>query len=177
MVSLIYFIYPSDKDLGTFESITLSLSRSMVLQNESIDSDLEHFEDIEETDNEPLTPSKKEEANDEVVLADHQDGANSNSGSLEEDDDSPEDMDDTSTSYSQDDDSDEAEGLLLKDDSKDFSESRRLPRHNGVEFQVSATRSTLPGGYIPRHREPSYWYFSNHILSAPKPGKHSRFLV
>ncbi|XP_038681839.1 CCAAT/enhancer-binding protein zeta [Tripterygium wilfordii] len=128
---------------------------SMVLQSESIDSDIEHFEDIEETDNEPPTPSKKEETNDEVALADHQDRANSNSDALEDEDDSPEDMDDSSASYSEHD-SDEAEGLLLNNDSKDLSESRRLPCADGLEIQVSATKPTLPGGYDPRHREPSY---------------------
>lgn len=141
----------------------------MFLQNESIDSDLEHFEDIEDiehTDNELLTPSKKEETKDAVVLADQQNRANSNSASLEDEDDSPEGMDDSLASYSQDDDSDEAEGLLLKGDSKELLEFRRSP--HGLEFQVPATRSTLPGGYNPRHREPSYWYFSDHLSSASK---------
>ncbi|KAB1218311.1 CCAAT/enhancer-binding protein zeta [Morella rubra] len=121
---------------------------NMVLQNESVDEELEHFEDIvEETDQEPTTASKKEESDSGVVNI--SDAANSDSESSEHEDESP-------ASNSEDDVSDEAEDLLMRNDSKDLGESKIVSGHNELQPQVPSKKSLLPGGYDPRHREPSY---------------------
>ena len=119
----------------------------MVLQNESIDEELEHFEDVvEETDDEPNTTSKKEEH--VVGLVHGSDAAKSDSASSEDEDDTPaSDSEDVS----------DGEELLVRNDSKDLEESKTLSEHNGQQRQVSSKSSLLPGGYNLRHREPSYW--------------------
>ncbi|GLU14192.1 hypothetical protein SLE2022_307760 [Rubroshorea leprosula] len=119
---------------------------NMVLQNESVDDELEHFEDIvEETDNEPSNASKKEENNADL----HGDAADSES-------DSSEDGGNLQASYSEDDESDDAEELLIRDDSNDHQKPKTLSDHKVQKTQVFPKRSSLPGGYNPRHREPSY---------------------
>lgn len=121
--------------------------RNMVLQNESVDDELEHFEDIvEETDNEPSNASKKEENNTDL----HGDAANSQS-------DSSEDEGNLQASYSEDDESDDAEELLIRGDSNNHQKPNTLSDHKVQKTQVPPKRSSLPGGYNPRHREPSYW--------------------
>lgn len=123
----------------------------MMLQNESVDEDLEHFEDIvEETSTEPSLASKKEENNAGIPGGE---AANS-------DGDSSEDEAVLPSSYSDDDDaSDDAEELFISKSSKDFHKTKTLSDQNAVKPQVSSTKSFLPGGYNPRHREPSYRYF------------------
>ncbi|KAL4625234.1 hypothetical protein ACB092_05G010400 [Castanea dentata] len=125
---------------------------NMVLQNESIDEELEHFEDVvEETDDEPNTTSKKEEH--VVGLVHGSDAAKSDSASSEDDDDTPaSDSEDVS----------DGEELLVRNDSKDLEESKTLSEHNGQQRQVSSKSSLLPGGYNLRHREPSYCN-ANHV--------------
>jgi ribosome biogenesis protein MAK21 len=121
----------------------------MVLQSESVDEDLEHFEDImEETDNEPSTTPKKEEI--EVDLVENGDKIDSESDSAEDEDDSP-------ATSSEDDVSDEEE-LLMEDSSKELQESQPQSDHNGNQPQINSSGSSLPAGYDPRHREPCYWY-------------------
>lgn len=121
-----------------------------MLQNESVDEDLEHFEDIvEDTDTERHMPSKGEENN--VEHDQSRDKANPES-------DSSEDEDDSSASSSEEDVSDDAEELHIEDDSKEFQKSQPPFDRNGNQLQISSTGSSLPGGYNPRHREPSYWY-------------------
>lgn len=122
---------------------------NMVLQSESVDEDLEHFEDImEETDNEPSTTPKKEEI--KVDLVENGDKIDSESDSAED-----EDEDDSPASSSEDDVSDEEE-LLMGDSSKELQESQPQSDHNGNQPQINSSGSSLPGGYDPRHREPSY---------------------
>lgn len=118
-----------------------------MVQNESVDEDLEHFEDIvEETDNVSGVASKQEE-ND--VKIDHGDGqANSDS-------DSSEDVAGSLASDSDDDISDEAEELLIGEDAKDLKKTKTVSDSKGDR---PFTQSFLPGGYNPRHREPSFWY-------------------
>ncbi|KAK2653698.1 hypothetical protein Ddye_013554 [Dipteronia dyeriana] len=122
---------------------------NMVVQNESADDDdLEHFEDIvEEIKNEPSTAPKKEENYDVKTVNTIKDGNS--------DGDSSEDEDVTPPSDSEEDVSDESEELFIKDKSKDIKKSETLPDRNGHQAQVSS-KPSLPGGYDPRHREPSY---------------------
>ena len=131
----------------------------MVLQNESIDEELEHFEDvIEETDNGPSTVSEKQV--DDIGLVQNGDDANPDSDSSEGEDDLP--------ASSEDDDSDDAsedadfllaknESSLKKSKSASNNKSKSVSDNEGQQSQVSAKKSLLPGGYDPRHREPSYW--------------------
>ncbi|XP_030968545.1 uncharacterized protein C4F10.09c [Quercus lobata] len=125
---------------------------NMVLQNESIDEELEHFEDVvEETDDEPNTTSKKEEH--VVGLVHGSDAAKSDSASSDDEDDTPaSDSEDVS----------DGEELLVRNDSKDLEESKTLSELNGQQRQVSSKSSLLPGGYNLRHREPSYCN-ANHV--------------
>lgn len=117
---------------------------NMMLQDESVDDDLEHFEDvIEETDNEPGPVSEEKD----IELVHNSDTANSDHDSSEDDIDSP-------ASYSEDEASDEADEFLVRTDSK---ESKMVPDSSVQQPQVaSSEKSALPGGYDPRHREPSY---------------------
>ncbi|KAJ6714998.1 CCAAT-BINDING FACTOR-RELATED [Salix viminalis] len=120
---------------------------NMVLQSESVDEDLEHFEDIvEETDNEPSTTPKKEEIGVDLV---------GNSDKMDSESDSAEDEDDSPASSSEDDVSDEDE-LIMEDSSKEPQESQPQSDHNGNQPLINSSGSSLPGGYDPRHREPSY---------------------
>ena len=129
----------------------------MMLQNESVDEDLEHFEDIvEETDTEPILASKKEENN---AVIHGGEAANSDSDSSEDEGVLP-------SSYSDDDASDDVEELFIRESSKDLHKTKTIPDRNALKPQVSSTQSFLPGGYNPRHREPSYRYVSCHLFLA-----------
>lgn len=127
-----------------------------MLQNESTDEELEHFEDIvDETENEPNSIIGKQE--DEARSVEKDGVTNSDNHSSEDDD------DDSPAFYSEDEVSDEAGEFLLKDDSKNTEKSKTSSSCNGQQPQASLGRSWLPGGYNPRHREPSFWsvFFSN----------------
>lgn len=118
---------------------------NMVLQNEFVDEDLEHFEDVvEETDNEPSDASKTEE--NDVKLVKRTDDAKSDSESSEDED--------IPTSDSEEDVSDQPEELIIRDNPKDLQKSK-APSHH-VPQPPTSSKSSLPGGYNPRHREPSY---------------------
>lgn len=67
------------------------------------------------------------------------------------------------SSYSDDDASDGAEGLFIRESSKDLHKPKILSNQNAVKPQA---QSFLPGGYNPRHREPSYRYVSCHLFLA-----------
>lgn len=129
------------------------LFRNMVLQNESVDEDLEHFEDIvEETDTGPTCASKKEENSADVHGGE---GANSDSNCSEDEDVLP-------TNYSDDDGSDDADELFIRESPNDPQKPKMISNQKVLKPQVSSTQSFLPGGYNPRHREPSYRYVSCH---------------
>ncbi|EOY27355.1 JHL06B08.2 protein, putative isoform 1 [Theobroma cacao] len=120
---------------------------NMVLQNESVDEDLEHFEDIvEETDTGPTCASKKEENSADVHGGE---GANSDSNCSEDEDVLP-------TNYSDDDGSDDADELFIRESPNDPQKPKMISNQKVLKPQVSSTQSFLPGGYNPRHREPSY---------------------
>lgn len=125
----------------------------MVLQSELVDDDLEHFEDIvEETDSKPSSASKETE--NENTFLDSFDSARPDIDSQVLDD-SP----DISPSPSSSDElSDEGEELIVEHGSKGVPESKKSPNHDSHQQSRSVMKSLLPGGYNPRHREPSYWY-------------------
>lgn len=125
----------------------------MVLQNESADEDLEHFEDIvEEAENQTSTKVEEPENNSGTVHT---------SNSIDSDNDSSQDEGVPPTSESEDDVSDAADDLFIGGDSKNVEETNTMPGQTKQQSQVSKM-SSLPGGYNPRHREPSYWYL--HLL-------------
>lgn len=126
-----------------------------MLQNESVDEEIEHFQDIvEETDNEPSVASWKKDNNDKTVNSIND--ANS-------DDESSEDEDDHPVTDSGEDVSDESGEFVITDHTKDIhkSETHSAP---DTHQSRSSKKSSLPGGYDPRHREPSYWYFILYFL-------------
>ncbi|KAA8540211.1 hypothetical protein F0562_024226 [Nyssa sinensis] len=119
---------------------------NMVLQNESVDEDLEHFEDIvEETENQASSKSKKPDNAGETVHS---------SARIDADSDSSQDEVVSPTSAFEDDASDGSDDLLAG--GEDLRESETIVDCNGHQPQVSDARSSFPGGYNPRHREPSY---------------------
>lgn len=123
----------------------------MLLQNESTDEDLEHFEDIvEETDDQ--TSTKLDQPNNDTESVPVGD-----SNSVEDDSSQEEGV--STSSDSESDVSDEADDLLVGDALKDVEETKPVPDQSRGKPQASDVRSSLPGGYNPRHREPSYWYF------------------
>lgn len=124
----------------------------MGIQNEAVDEDLEHFEDVpDEPDNVPAANAKTLQSNDDGTT--NSGGSNSNS-------DSSEDEEAPSASSSEDDEVDEDEDLFpIKNIEKPpESNSTKLPDHNGKQHHEALTKHSLPGGYDPRHREPSFWY-------------------
>ncbi|KAL6335343.1 hypothetical protein AAG906_029586 [Vitis piasezkii] len=129
-----------------------------VLQNESVDDELEHFEDIvEETENEPSTVKETEDKGNTVLEKRESTRELINfSENMKSDGDSSEDEDDSPASDLESDVSDEGEDLLIENDLENLQESKTFSDHNGNQSQVSVTKPRLPGGYDPRHREPSY---------------------
>ncbi|XP_042482910.1 CCAAT/enhancer-binding protein zeta isoform X2 [Macadamia integrifolia] len=124
---------------------------NMMLQNELVDDDLEHFEDImEKTGNETgMSPVKQEQGTNEIVQT--------ISDGLKTGDDSSSDLqdDDSLASYSEDG-SDGVEDLFGGDGLNDVQDSKGESVSERSHPQVSSINSSMPGGYNPRHREPSY---------------------
>lgn len=120
----------------------------LVLQNESANEDVEHFEDIEEetTDQKPTKSIETDNASKIVSTSD----------STNTDGDSSQEEDVSSASDSETDVSDEEEDLLVAGGLEDVKETKEIPDLTKQQPQVSVGRSSLPGGYNPRHREPSY---------------------
>ncbi|XP_052181696.1 protein SLOW WALKER 2 isoform X1 [Diospyros lotus] len=120
----------------------------MLLQNESVDEDLEHFEDIvEETEDQTTTKFNKPNNATENVPIDDSNSVDS---------DSSQDEGVSISSDSKSDVSDEEDDLLVGEALQDVEEAKPMPDQSRKETQVSDVRSSLPGGYDPRHREPSY---------------------
>ncbi|KAH1149412.1 hypothetical protein GLYMA_16G012100v4 [Glycine max] len=126
---------------------------NMVLQNESVDEELEHFEDVIETDNEPSTVSTKQ--NDDIGVVQNGEDGNSDSSSSESEDDLPASSEDDDLD---DDASEDADFLLAKNEKehKKPKKSKSVSDKEGQQSQLSVKKSSLPGGYDPRHREPLY---------------------
>ncbi|XP_023761975.1 protein SLOW WALKER 2 [Lactuca sativa] len=113
---------------------------NMVLQNELADEELEHFEDIVEEQDKPGGSG-------DAVL--------SNNGVHDDDDDDDNDMPEDqggSPAASSDDDLDKDDDLLGFGGLTKLRESQRKSGDDKSQPRVQ----TLPGGYDPRHREPTY---------------------
>lgn len=124
-----------------------------MLQNESANEDVEHFEDIEE-ETIDQKPTKSSDAHNASKIVSTGDSTNTDGDSSQEEDVSP-------ASDSETDVSDEEEDLLVAGGFEDVKETKEIPDLTKQQPQVSVGTSSLPGGYNPRHREPSYWYFHN----------------
>lgn len=126
-----------------------------MLQNESLDEELEHFEDVIEPDNEPSSVSSKQK--DDVAVAKNGEDPNADASSSESEDDLPAASEDDD-SDDDDDGSEDAGFLLAKDETvhKESKKSKSVSNSESQQSQLSA--ENLRGGYDPRHREPSYWY-------------------
>lgn len=120
-----------------------------MLQNETMDEDLEHFKDVAEDDGNPANTIENEAG--QVANIDNIEdvGADSDS-SLSEDVPAP--------SGSESDASDE--NLLVGSSLDNFEKSKPATSHSEPQSEVSDSRPLLPGGYNPQHREPLYWYLS-----------------
>lgn len=111
-----------------------------MLQNELADEELEHFEDIVEEQDKPGGSG-------DAVL--------SNNGVHDDDDDDDNDMPEDqggSPAASSDDDLDKDDDLLGFGGLTKLRESQRKSGDDKSQPRVQ----TLPGGYDPRHREPTY---------------------
>ncbi|WVZ25603.1 hypothetical protein V8G54_004147 [Vigna mungo] len=126
----------------------------MVLQNESLDDELEHFEDVIEPDNEPSSVSNKQKDN--VAVAKNGEDPSADASSSESEEDLPAASEDDD---SDDDGSEDAGFLLAKDETvhKESKKSKSVSNNESKQSQLSAEKSSLRVGYDPRHREPSYW--------------------
>ncbi|MFS7992151.1 putative CCAAT-binding factor [Helianthus anomalus] len=120
---------------------------NMVLQNEMADEEIEHFEDIVEE------PDKAAGSSVEAV---HHDGGVDDNDS--EDDDVPSGDDGGSPAPSSDDEFSDKEDddLLGLGGLPDAKESQMKSGQTASQPRVRDAKSSLPGGYDPRHREPTY---------------------
>lgn len=116
------------------------------------EEDVEHFEDVkDEDDTEPIKESEKE-GND--VEVDHEEDKIT---SRDDDDDSSDDEEALAVRQSDEEDdyaSDDGEELIIKETPK---ETMEVSNDSEKRNQAPLKSSYLPGGYDPRHREPSYW--------------------
>lgn len=135
------------------------LDRNTVLQNETMDEDLEHFKDVTEDDDDDGDQTNAIEIKKAQAVDDTK-----NSDGNAADSDSSASQDDSTPPDSEGFDSDEANDLLLMGGGQDdIKETRPIADHKKLPSEVTDVRSTFPGGYNLRHREPLYWYL-NHSL-------------
>lgn len=132
------------------EDISLSC-RNIVLQNELIDEDLEHFEDMLEDDEYTDNPKQNEMV----------ESANAKSrAAVDIDADALPCEDGSAPSGSKGNVSDDANDLLLEGGQRELRGFKPITDGRGLASEVTTVRTTSPGGYSPRHREPLYWYSS-----------------
>ncbi|KAK6796071.1 hypothetical protein RDI58_009526 [Solanum bulbocastanum] len=118
---------------------------NMMLQSESVDEDLEHFEDItEEDDNQPNPPNRTDNASEVAQEAKHLENGNH---SLPEE---------GNASSESDDDSLQAEESPARGDLDEPKDPRLMSGFNKLLPEGSNDKLLLPGGYDTRHREPSF---------------------
>lgn len=119
----------------------------MVIQNEAVDADddLEHFEDITENDGNQVIPESDSRNKAQVAETSHA-----------SDDDSEESLHEgaSATSDSEEDDVNDTDDLFGKGG---FDKAVKLKPTGGHEVRNQQSPTLPPGGYNPRHREPSYW--------------------
>lgn len=133
------------------------LDRNLVLQNETMDEDLEHFRDVTEDDDDQTNAI-------EIKMAQAVHDTNKNSNGNGTDSDSSASQDDSTPPDSEGYDSDEANDLFMGDGQDDIKESRLIADNNKLPSEVTDVRSTFPGGYNLRHREPLYWYLISFLV-------------
>lgn len=127
-----------------------------MLQNETVDEDFEHFEDIiEESQNAlDITSSKQEHS---VILV-H--ATNDGSGvRIDTNSSESEDEEDPPASCSEEDGGSE-DNLIGANGFANVGKSEKSETgsdHDRGQAQILNKGSLLPGGYNPQHREPSYW--------------------
>lgn len=126
------------------------LDRNLVLQNETMDEDLEHFNDVVEDDEDQTNATEIEISQAANDNQNSDDGGTNSDSSLSEGDSAPPD--------SEGEDSDESNDLLMGGDQGKIKDSMSIIDDNKLQSEVTDSRSRLPGGYNLRHREPSYWY-------------------
>ncbi|CAI0462522.1 unnamed protein product [Linum tenue] len=115
---------------------------NLVLQNEAVDEEDEHFEDVVE-ENDKKDPTDLPTMDESIEKEDHEHESDSSSEDEEEDDDD-------------DDGSDDDAGQLLRVDYSEKVQSEPEPNKDDLKADTILARAPLPGGYDPRHREPSY---------------------
>lgn len=124
-----------------------------MLQNESADEELEHFEDIvEEPEAVPEIEAPKQPENTDKIIPNGNNDLKSDSGTSSD----SEVKDDSVSSDS--DVSDGGDDFLRKESVSDDSEFKTATNGDKDKPSLSNVWSSLPGNYDPRHREPSYWY-------------------
>ncbi|CAA0829454.1 Unknown protein [Striga hermonthica] len=121
---------------------------NMVLQNEAADADedLEHFEDINEN-NENHAISVQDNSDEKKPVADISNGSDSDGDSSNDDEGG------SATSGSDRDGFDEGDDLLVEGGFDKVEEIKIITSDHKVP---NLQEGTLPGGYNPRHREPNY---------------------
>lgn len=133
----------------------------MLLQNESADADddLEHFQDITENNDNQIVPASDSKG---VPASDNKEVPASvnkvNKGHIavtsnENDDDSDSSLDESGSASSDSEDFNEGDDLLGEAGLDKLEELKATSDHEVHNLEGV----TLPGGYTPRHREPSYW--------------------
>lgn len=120
-----------------------------MLQNEAADADddLEHFEDIDENDENQAIPVQ-DNGDKKSPVADISNGSDSDGDSSNDDEGG------SATSGSDRDSFDEGDDLLGEGG---FDKLEELKIASDHKMQNLHEGLALPGGYNPRHREPSYW--------------------
>ncbi|CAL9240419.1 unnamed protein product [Arabidopsis halleri] len=126
----------------------------MVVQRESVEEeeDVEHFEDVIEGDD--IDPNKKAENDENDVEVDHDGGEKTS----RDGDSSSDDEEALAVRQSDEEDdyaSDDSEELI-RNETPQLQETMEVSNDMEKRSQPPVKSSSLPGGYDPRHREPSY---------------------
>lgn len=127
----------------------------MVRQNEAVDEEDEHFEDIIENDDEPKPATDNQEKEIQPVEDGHTAAV---SGTNSSDDDIPASSDDDEASDADEDD------FIVRGEPENVVESGKVPNPKSKQSSESSKKCRLPGGYNPRHREPSYWSVPSYFI-------------
>ncbi|KAK1279902.1 hypothetical protein QJS04_geneDACA004839 [Acorus gramineus] len=123
---------------------------SVALQNEAIDDDLEHFEDIIEVPENVASDSLSGDPASSISLININNGPKTSGDSSDSNDE-----EELHESYSEDDNS-SVEDIMLAGDNSNEVKCFKPKTDKGIEQVSLPNMSSLPGGYDPRHREPAY---------------------
>lgn len=126
-----------------------------MVQRESVEEeeDVEHFEDVIEGDD--IDPNKKAENDENDVEVDH-DGGEKTSRDGDSSSDEEEALAVRQSDEEDDYASDDSEELI-RNETPQLQETMEVSNDMEKRSQPLVKSSSLPGGYDPRHREPSYW--------------------